>query len=314
MSDEPLQFLITGFLLEECACFITGLSGHGKTLIGLSLCKAFINQSPLFGNPAFEVTERIPCLYLIPESGEKSFKHRLKKFGLVRNDDMFLCRTLSDGAMLQLNDERLLEAAKGRVVVLDTAIRFTDSADENSAAENKYLSRAIFLLLQRGARSVIGLHHSPKKFETAEHMSLENAVRGNGDIGAMLGLAYAIKLLDPEKMLIQVECVKPRDIEPPPQPFQIQGRPCIDETGDFVTVGACLKLSEAIREQNKQKRNHQKEVKLHREYLMVCRLFDEGLSNDEVKAQQRIGSDKVSKFRSRWEQEQDQKGVSNDYI
>jgi hypothetical protein len=197
MSDEPLRFLVKDFLLEESCCMFGGLSGHGKTWMGLSLSKALVNGTPLWG--FFGLLEKIPVLYLIPEIGEKSFKFRMKAFGLVRNDDMFLTRTLSDGLTIPLNDPLLLQAVKGRVVILDTIIRFSNAHDESSASENRGLSDSIFRLLEAGARAVIGLHHSPKGFERAEHMSLENVLRGSGDIGAMLGACYGVRMLNREK-------------------------------------------------------------------------------------------------------------------
>ena len=44
MSDEPLRYLIEGFMLEECGTFFAGLSGHMKTLYCVIYCKAFITR------------------------------------------------------------------------------------------------------------------------------------------------------------------------------------------------------------------------------------------------------------------------------
>ena len=103
------------------------MSGHGKTLIALSIAKAFIYGKPLFGIERFRVDGISPVLYLVPESGEKSFKLRMKAFHLTEGEtfaasgkkDMLLVRTFSQGEMLQLDDERLLQACKDRVVVSD---------------------------------------------------------------------------------------------------------------------------------------------------------------------------------------------------
>jgi len=297
MSDEPLNFLVNDFLLEESCCMFGGLSGHGKTLIGLSLSKAFVNGTPLFG--FFTVPEKVPVLYLIPESGEKSFKLRMRAFGLVRDDDSFLVRTFSDGPMVSLSDPLLLQAAKGRAVMLDTAIRFSDALDESSAAENRRLAENIFLLLGQGARAVIGLHHSPKSFERADCMTLENILRGSGDIGAMLGAAYGVRMVDREKSLLHIECVKPRDFEPV-APFQIQGRPYIDQSGDFVMTGepgAVPSLARVFEEQK------DSDAVIDPRYGRACKLFEKGKSVQAVKEALKMRKETVVNWRQRWEQE-----------
>jgi hypothetical protein len=77
------------------------------------------------------------------------------------------------------------------------------------------------------------LHHAAKGFEKALYMCLENAMRGSGDFGAMLGIAYGVKMLDKKTVTLLIENIKPRDFEPC-EPFQIQGRPYIDNTGNFM--------------------------------------------------------------------------------
>jgi len=63
-------------------------------------------------------------------------------------------------------------------------------------------------------------------------MRLENVLRGSGDIGAMLATAWGVKQLDAAQNIIHIENVKPRDFQPC-APFQLIGRPAIDDTGDF---------------------------------------------------------------------------------
>jgi len=48
----------------------------------------------------------------------------------------------------------------------------------------------------------------------------------------MCDAVYGVRCENEETLQIQVRCVKPRDFEPP-GPFTIQGRPYIDEDGDF---------------------------------------------------------------------------------
>jgi Homeodomain-like domain-containing protein len=119
-------------------------------------------------------------------------------------------------------------------VFLDTAVRFM-LGEENSASDHREFADILFNLQRVGARTVIGAHHSPKAFDSKESITLENAFRGSGDVGAMLATAWALKQTDSATNRIFVKNVKPRDFEPC-QPFEIEGRPWIDQTGAFKIV------------------------------------------------------------------------------
>jgi hypothetical protein len=81
-------------------------------------------------------------------------------------------------------------------------------------------------------------------------MSLENVLRGTGDIGAMAATAWGVRMLDATRSRIQVECVKARDFEPP-LPFQLDGKPHIDAGKGFqmsLKPGECGPLSAYVSE------------------------------------------------------------------
>jgi hypothetical protein len=81
------------------------------------------------------------------------------------------------------------------VVILDTASRFLQANDENSAAQNRLLVNDIIALRAAGAVCVIILHHA-KKAQSAkrEAMTLDNMLRGTSDFGAMCDQAYGIRM------------------------------------------------------------------------------------------------------------------------
>ena len=216
---------------------IAGPSGDGKTLMMLSMVRALLEATPLFGDSAFSVenaAERV--LYLVPESGMGPFWHRLKLFHLeehVRDSRLFV-RTLSSREPLALNDPRLLAAVNGAHVFLDTAIRFMDG-DESASEDAKIFAQRLFNLQAAGARTITGAHHSPKSFGNAEYMSLENVLRGSGDIGAMLAACWGVRKTDDARTEVYVENVKARDFEPCGS-FLLEGRPHIDELGTFKMI------------------------------------------------------------------------------
>ena len=236
-NATDLTFAIRGFLQNDGATMLGGLSGHGKTLALLSITKALLAGKGARLWNLFDVEEAAArVVYLIPECAIQPFKYRLRLFRLYEtlapNDDRLLVRTLSKGATPALSDPRILYAAKGAHIILDTATRFTEG-DENSAGDNQRgLASDIFALLGAGAKSVLAAHHSPKPFARENVMRLENVLRGSGDVGAMLSTAWGIKQLDAAQNIVHVENLKPRDFEPT-GPFQLIGRPNIDQSGDF---------------------------------------------------------------------------------
>jgi DnaB-like helicase N terminal domain/AAA domain len=232
MNAPPARFAIDGFLQEEGITLLGGLAGHGKTLCMLSMVRALLEGGKLFGHfPVTAKAERV--IYLIPEAGLGPFASRLKTFHLedyIRDGRLF-CRTLSSPESLLLTDPRLLDAVKGADLFLDTAVRFM-IGDENSATEQKLFADMLFGLQRSGARTITGAHHSPKSFGKDTVMTLENVLRGSGDIGAMLCTCWGLSQIDATSNRIFVQNVKARDFSPC-EPFIIQGRPSIDETGYF---------------------------------------------------------------------------------
>jgi Bifunctional DNA primase/polymerase, N-terminal/AAA domain/Primase C terminal 1 (PriCT-1) len=196
LNAPPISFLIKGFLQREGVTAICGPVRERKSLIALNVVHALSTGAKLFDY--FEVVrkpERV--LYLCPEVSLGPFTDRLKAIGLMDHVGAKLFyRTLSKDGHLTLDSPELFPALSGSVVVLDTAIRFL-TGDENSSQDVRAFADSIFALLRNGAESVVMLHHSPKGDKEA--MTLENMMRGSGDMGAFLACCWGTKLQDPSK-------------------------------------------------------------------------------------------------------------------
>jgi hypothetical protein len=144
---------------------------------------------------------------------------------------------MGSGPTLALSSHEIKDAIRALkpVVILDTAIRFSNAQDENSAAQNRELVNGMFDLLGQGAQAIIAIHHSPKGSANSTEVTLENTLRGTGDLGAVADAAYSLRCEDPSKMSVLVQCVKARDFEPR-SPFHLEGRPYINTTGDFAVI------------------------------------------------------------------------------
>ncbi len=239
LEDGGIRFLIDG-LFPEGTTFIGALPGAGKTWLGLSIAKALCTGKKFLGR--FNVPQRIPVLYLIPEVSSRAFKKRIKQLDIPTDPNYFLCRTISEGNTLMLDNPIVLEAVKAMkpVIMLDTAIRFSTSTDENAASQNRKLVDDIVALRAAGAVGVFAFHHATKS-SSKEAMTQENTLRGTGDYAAMCDAAYGIQvnqsLYDNGRgpLEILVVCTKPRDISPQPKPFTLISTLVGDE-GQLVDV------------------------------------------------------------------------------
>jgi len=242
LPDGDICFLIENALPEGVA-FIGAGSGVGKSWFALSMARALTTGKSFLG--IHSVLEPVEVLYLCPEMQAKTFKKRCKLFGIK---DRFHCQTIADGMPINLED-LILEAAIAElkpVVFLDTAIRFTDIEDENSASQNaKGLGKAVFTLLGMGARAVVCLHHRSKAGMDTEELTLENTLRGSGDIGAICDVVWGLQYdagtnsqyaKESRKFVrLKMRCVKARDFQAP-EDLRIQLKPYIEDKGDFATL------------------------------------------------------------------------------
>jgi hypothetical protein len=242
LDTTPSRVFIKG-ILEEGITFIGAHSGAGKTWLGLSISHALTTGELLFG--FYPVIERTNVLYLVPEMGSSRFRARMVKMH-VPMDDRFYCHTVRDGA-IDLDAPVLLRAIAETkaIVVLDTAIRFQSGDEQSSTQQSQGLGRKMFDLIRAGAPAVICMHHRSKDLKDSAP-TLQNTLRGTGDFGAMADCVWCVehstKSRSPEyeqesKTLtrLTLTCVKPRDMEPA-DPFMIQGRPHIDQKGDFAML------------------------------------------------------------------------------
>ena len=195
MEQGDIVMIIDG-VLQEGTCFLGANPGNGKTLVALAFAKAICLGQPLFGIADYTVQKPRNVIYLIPESADRAFRRRGEAFRLPP-DDRFIARTISSGGPLALSDPALMEAVRQTkpVIILDTASRFLQADDENSAAQNRMLVNDITALRAAGAPCVIILHRA-KKSQSAkrETMTLDNMLRGTSDFGAMCDQAYGIRM------------------------------------------------------------------------------------------------------------------------
>lgn len=225
MDKAPLPtFLIEGFLQKDVIAAIAAPVGQRKTLIASNVAHALLTKQPLFDH--FTVTQQpTRVLYLCPEMGLLSFTDRLRKLGLLAYVGKTLfCRTMNSEGKLALS-ELTPEELDGAVLIVDTAVRFIQG-DENSSEDMRVLAEDCFRLMKLGAASVLVLFHSPKGTKDISELTLENAMRGSGELGAFVSSCWATRLQNPDEpyqSASYLKNVKQRDFES--KPFEITSGP-----------------------------------------------------------------------------------------
>jgi hypothetical protein len=231
---KPTYF-IQDFLQHEAICGIAAPVGQRKSLIALNVARSLCTGEPLFGFlPVVNKPSRV--LYLCPEMGLISMSERTRNAGLTDClGNTLLLRSMNFGGLnlLDLNKEAL----KDSVLILDTAIRFVEG-DENSAKDMRIFSDMLFGLqrLQGPHGAIIILYHSPKTTKDAFELTLENCLRGSGELGASLTDCWGTRMQNPEKgwdSLNFISHVKVRDYAGP-KDFEVF---CDKPTGIMSRVG-----------------------------------------------------------------------------
>lgn len=241
-SAPPAAFLIEGFLQQDAITALAAPVGQRKSLISLNVAHALCTGEPLFDY--FKVTKRPSrVLYLCPEMGLRSFNERVRKIGLLSYVGKTLfCRTMSAEGELALSGLPD-EALTGAVVIIDTAVRYL-KGDENSSEHMRVFAEEVFRLMRDGAASVLLLHHSAKGTKESNELTLENAMRGSGELGAFVSSCWATRLQQPDepyKSASYIVNVKQRDFES--NPFEVTSGPdcrlhIVDEPGDDVVLNS----------------------------------------------------------------------------
>jgi AAA domain/DnaB-like helicase N terminal domain len=251
------EFAIAGFLQANAVNAIAGLAGNAKTWLALAVARSLLfGPGKLWG--LFEVPERAEkVIYLVPECSRSTFAYRLRRMNLMEEvGNRLFVRTMNMGPAPGLNDPQLLREIKGAHLICDTAVRFMQQVrDEADAIGARVLSDEFFNVLRGEARSVLALFHSPKAFQNGQTMTLASMIRGSSEFGAVLAAAWGVRQIDASTNMVHIENLKARDFEPC-APFELQGRPYIDTTGDFQLLhhpGDCARL-EKLQRLNEPKR------------------------------------------------------------
>lgn len=236
LNCPPPTFFIENWLAKQAICALAAPVGQRKSLIMMNMIRSLATGEPLFGFlPVVNRPKRI--VYLCPEMGLISMSNRLKKMGIeheVGKSLFFRSMNLGNLEIADLPEEAL----EGSILIIDTAIRFMAGADEQSSTAMHGFSEVLFAAqrMQGPDGAIMVLYHSPKTTKSADELTLENCIRGSGELGAALTDAHGTRLQDPDNEYESasfIRHIKKRDYEGV-EPFEVVGD---RETGILTRAG-----------------------------------------------------------------------------
>jgi hypothetical protein len=214
-APEP-AFLIENFLQRDIVTALAAPVAQRKSIIALNIAHACLTREALFGR--FTVVDQpARVLYLVPEMGLIAMARRIRAIGLMDyiGKTLFL-RTMNSEGFMPLSDLTATEL-KDALVIVDTAARFI-SGNENSSEHMKLFSDDCFSVMRAEPAAMLVLFHSGKETKVASELTLENSMRGSGELGAAVSTCWATKLQDPDPAVCRTTPsilvnVKQRDFE-----------------------------------------------------------------------------------------------------
>lgn len=285
LTTELPVHIVEHLVPEKSVTIYSGPSFHGKTFFAQDTAFSIITGQPLLGH--FQISEPTPVFYHCPEMSEALFRQRLASFhfGNLSDKEMFLCRTMEDGAAWPLDSPEMRLSSQGRVLILDTLMYFNEAEDVSSYTEVRRFAENCYKLIAHGCRAIIALHHPPKQATAQDEMTLQNYVLGSAGYGGILGSCLGFRCLNDETLHIYLQQLKARGVSL--KPFQIEGF----KDGHLrmrVPPGESPYLKDLLNNE------------VDERYARACRMFEEGFSQTKVATALRASKRDVGKWHKLW--------------
>jgi hypothetical protein len=217
------SFLIDPLIPKGVLIELGGREGSGKSLVALTIIKAFLKRESLWGR--FPVLESGLILLIDEETPGVLFEKRRRQLELEGfNKDLFHCLHY-EGIKID-NDadfERLVrwvKAYRPLLIVVDSLVRIHRKG-ENSATAMAFISERLKKIVNLGP-TVLFTHHHSKKGES----------RGSTEIMAGVDIEYSLKKESDSALLLRSEKTRIKPLDPVKLRIEVT-----DETIRLVYVG-----------------------------------------------------------------------------
>lgn len=183
---DPLH-LISEIIIKEILIIIASYAGVGKSIIALSIAKAFLTGQPLWGK--FPVLEQGSVLLIDEETPRPFLKERIPRMRFDRGLPFYVIhfqgvKIDTDEGMEAL--EEALDKINPKVLIIDSFIRI-HSADENKTKDMARVMDRLRKIVNRGLTVILIAHHGKGQDRPAEEK-----LRGVSEIPAGIDIEYSV--------------------------------------------------------------------------------------------------------------------------
>lgn len=209
--EFPLaEVLVEDLLVRGRITAFTGLPGSYKTLTALHVSGCLISGKPVSGH--FQVKQRADVLFLSPDMGAEQLNEYAQPFGLREAGDKFriLQTNAEDSPYALLDDGRLHEMARNRVVVMDTLWDFASIKEAGQSNEwGSFFHKLRRLMTVHGCLAIILILHPTKSVEKQTTIQAGMFIKDSVTLWGKLDFAFAFAAIK-NKSLVFVERIKTR--------------------------------------------------------------------------------------------------------
>lgn len=252
-EDDPIPWLIEGWLGEGDLCMFAGEWGTGKSLIALDLSIAVAAGASWMGR--IPVTRSGGILYVDEENNSRNSIRRLRRMLRGRNMDPAMAAELpirylhSNGINLDTKPgqamlRREIERTKPIVIVLDSMVRF-HRRNENATDQMSAFFEDCLKPYCRDGITIVCLDHMRKPAKDDKESDPAHRIRGSGD---KAGVADALWTLegnrDEPTRTLQARKVRWEDSLPPA--MTTRWMTSEDESAAWISVSDAALTAEAV--------------------------------------------------------------------
>lgn len=183
---EP-KYLVDPIIIEEILIIIASYAGIGKSILALSIAKAFMTGQPLWGK--FPVSGTGTVLLIDEETPRPFLKERILRMHFDRNLPFPVIhfqgvKIDTDDGMEALGEA--LDKVKPKILIIDSFIRI-HSADENKTKDMAKVMDKLRRIVNQGITVILIAHHGKGQDRPAEEK-----LRGVSEIPAGIDIEYSI--------------------------------------------------------------------------------------------------------------------------
>lgn len=193
------EWLVDGLLAIPSVNALSGMPGHGKTLITIHIAHCVANGLPVFGKFA---SMKAKVLIISEEDYLRHLKKRFESLGIAENDDI----TYLSRCGVKIDDpkyvDEIIEIVREqgiKLVIIDSLVR-VHGQDENDAPGMARVSEQLRRIGDEGV-AVLLLHHHRKQ-DGNQKGNTGLSLRGSSEIQAAVENHFALARKDDEDILV----------------------------------------------------------------------------------------------------------------